>query len=379
MGENAQVLAQTEAPAAAHASRSDHVAAASGLSGLADGVREPVARYLRTFLASHDAMAGDIDVAGELAEFVLRGKFMRAALVAVGYHLAQPHPHRRGAAIPDDVVRCGAALELLHSALLIHDDVIDRSPTRRGEAAWHLALPQMVGVADEHLGASMAICAGNLGYFWAQEMLTDLDAAPKATARLNRLVAFSVASAGVGVMQELLLTAASDASERDIDRVYTNKTALYSCSLPLLAGAILAGADQRLQDRLQNIGRDLGCLFQLIDDELDLYGDAEVTGKPVGTDTREGRKTMFYSLLRDALSDDEWAEIAEWYGTERVTEEQLALLRHTIERVGVLAGFRERVRQLADECRAEIRSLRSPRAAREGLETFLDAIVGRHR
>ncbi|MDJ0896427.1 MAG: polyprenyl synthetase family protein [Alphaproteobacteria bacterium] len=187
-------------------------------------------------------------------------------------------------------VRAGAAVEMIHTYSLIHDDLpaMDNAELRRGRPTAHRAF-------DE----ATAILAGDALQALAFEMLADPATHPDPDVRC-RLVASLARNAGGpgmcgGQMFDLLAENKSDLSLADSQRLQSMKTGAlfaYSCE----AGGILGGADAPQLAALSAYARDLGLAFQIADDILDATGDEEEVGKTVGADAEAG-KTTFVSLL----------------------------------------------------------------------------------
>jgi geranylgeranyl pyrophosphate synthase len=114
------------------------------------------------------------------------------------------------------------------------------------------------------------------------------------------------ASVCLGQMQDVALGNSADIpSEADVLSVYRYKTARYTFSLPLMLGAILAGVPEKEITILEKTGESIGLLFQMQDDMLNLFGTVKETGKPVGSDLREGKKTLAYLYLYNKSTDKE--------------------------------------------------------------------------
>ena len=336
--------------------------------------RQAVERFLSSFLAAKHA-DGAGEVADRFARYACRGKMMRALLVVLAYRMGRAGP------LSTDALRCAAALELLHSAMLIHDDIIDRSDTRRGMPAWHVGYAQYAGSCGAaeaaHVGRSMALCAGDVGFFFAFELLAQLDADPYTKRELLTAVTRSAGAAGVGELDELRLALAHRCDDDEILAVYAKKTAGYSCALPLAAGGLLGGLPAPTVAELAAIGRELGQIFQIIDDELDLFGDADELGKPVGTDVREGRHTLFYALLKRHLPASEWATISVLFGDRNLRHDHLLLVRDAID----AAGIRERVgvhlQRTADATHRRVEALAVAPRHRDALQRMISAVLAR--
>ena len=234
------------------------------------------------------------------------GKRLRGALVCWSY-AAHAGPDARA----EDVLGAAVAVELIHLSALVHDDIIDRSATRRGRpstharfAAAHAASGASAQAAAEH-GRNVAILLGDVLLAAAPEPLRRCHVRPEvrehAQAALVRLQ--------VEVMAGQFLDV--DAAARgvgDPDRaltIATLKSGRYSVSRPLELGALLAGADPDVAARLLEVGDPLGVAFQLRDDLLGVFGNPAVTGKPAGSDLVEGKRTLLVAETLARLGRDE--------------------------------------------------------------------------
>ncbi|HET6487239.1 MAG TPA: polyprenyl synthetase family protein, partial [Spirochaetia bacterium] len=230
-----------------------------------------------------------------LRQFVLAGKMIRGGLVTVGLSLCRDGPSSRELHMAHQV---GAAIELFQSGLLIHDDIMDRDLMRRGRATLfeqYSRDARQGGVNDwRHLGEALGTCVGDVAFFLGYELLGGLSPSPAALGRIIALFSRELAAVGIAQMQDVAWGADPSAQPGtdDILRLYRFKTGRYSFSLPLAAGAILAGAADSSIEALEALGECVGVIFQIRDDELGLWGDEKKTGKPVGSDIREGKKTL---------------------------------------------------------------------------------------
>jgi len=279
-----------------------------------------------------------LDVADRLLEFSLQGKMIRGCLVHLGYVLTSAS--RDLVPIPDSVATAGAAMELFQSGLLVHDDIMDRDLMRRGRPsvfAHYAQKARSEGHPDpDHLGESLGICAGDVAYFLAFELLGGLSSPRETGLSVIGLCARELAAVGVAQMQDVAWGAAdTEVSEAQIARMYTYKTGRYSFSLPLMTGALLAGARPERLDRWEELGEHMGLLFQLRDDELGLFGTESETGKPVGTDVREGKKTLYSARIMAAAKGRQRAWLSSIFGNPDATESDLDFVRASATSLGV--------------------------------------------
>ncbi|WP_437583717.1 polyprenyl synthetase family protein [Paramicrobacterium sp. CJ85] len=198
------------------------------------------------------------------------------------------------------------AVELLHTAFLVHDDVIDGDTRRRGRrnviGQFHVDAQQRGAseAASRAWGEAAGILAGDLLIHAAQSMVGRLDLPSSIRVPLIDLFDESVMVTAAGELQDVGLTeGVLEASAVDVLAMAGRKTAHYSFRMPLRAGAILAGADAVVATQLDEFGHHAGIAFQLRDDLLGVWGRAEATGKSTSSDLRRATMTP---LLAHALS-----------------------------------------------------------------------------
>ena len=237
---------------------------------------------------------------------------------------------------PDDpvVTDAGAALELLHTFALIHDDIMDGSATRRGTDTIHVAFEARHALdgwrgEGRRFGEGVGILAGDLAFVYADQMLRD--APPDAVDVFTELRV----EVNVGQYLDLLGTARGRVSEGSARRISRFKSGKYTIERPLHLGAALAGQLCELAAPLSAYGLPLGEAFQLRDDLLGVYGDASVTGKPVGEDLREGKPTVLYALAAER-ADAAAAAVLERYGAPDLTDEELVALQDVLTDTGAV-------------------------------------------
>ncbi|HEX6567976.1 MAG TPA: isopentenyl-diphosphate Delta-isomerase [Acidimicrobiales bacterium] len=284
-------------PAPARPDRS----AGGGALDPVDAVRTGVDAVIDGFLADREREVRGVDpvvleVAGEVRSLVAAGgKRLRPAFVYWG--------HRAVSATPDDgVLVAAAAIEMLHTFALLHDDVMDRSRHRRGRPAAHVALSRLHReqglTGDGHwFGTSAAMLAGDLSFVWADQLF-DSTPLPPAAVEAGRRVFTQLRTEVIGGQYlDLRLAHDPDGDEEVARRVALLKSARYTVTRPLLLGAALAGhgvdpASAPTIAALSAYGDAVGLAFQMRDDVLGLFGDPATTGKDGIDDLREGKRTL---------------------------------------------------------------------------------------
>jgi geranylgeranyl diphosphate synthase type II len=243
------------------------------------------------------------------------------------------------------VAPVAAAQEMLHTAMLVHDDVLDHDDTRRGRpnvtgsARRRLAAQGVVGPAADGPVLAAGLLGGDLALAAAFDLVAGAPVPAETRLRvvqgLARAVDTTVAGELLDVTGALRVPTAVDAL-----RVAELKTAVYSCCAPLAAGAVLAGADDGVLGVLDRFGTAFGVAFQLLDDELGLFGDPEVTGKSVLSDLREGKRTELLRLAYLRADPAQRAVLDAGVGRPDLTPDEAAEVRRAIEASGALAEAR---------------------------------------
>jgi len=225
-----------------------------------------------------------------IQEFVLRdGKRIRPVLFIIGYL-----GFRKNAAA--GLYTSALSLELLHDFMLVHDDIIDKSATRRGKPSLHIKLERYLkGFSKiKFNGQDLAIVIGDVMYAAGIHAFLCVQENQAAKERALKKFIEAAVHTGVGEFIELLAGAKDISAIRkeEIYRIYDYKTASYSFASPLASGAILAGASNQEADKLFKYGIYLGRAFQIKDDILGTFGNESKIGKSTLTDLKEAKKTI---------------------------------------------------------------------------------------
>lgn len=282
------------------------------------------------------------------------GKRLRPALVEAAWRTAGGGGDRPPAGGDlAGVTALGLATELLHTYLLIHDDIMDHAPLRRGVPTVHQAFAarhraEGLGGEAADFGTTVAILAGDLAHSWAHELFAAA-VAPLDDAGRRRALAASFAATEeevvAGQYLEVLLARRGRGSEEELGRVLRLKSGRYSVERPLELGALYAGAPPPLLDALGRCGRALGEAFQLQDDLLGTFGEADAVGKPVASDLAEGKVTFLVHHALAAAPPEEARRLAAALGSGELAPDVVADLRRILE----TSGARARVEAMAAE------------------------------
>jgi geranylgeranyl diphosphate synthase type I len=309
------------------------------------------------------------DLMNRLREFSLQGKLIRGSLLILSYQMFKKET-------PGWILRIASALELVHSSLLIHDDIMDRDTLRRGQKTifyQYKELGDMQGSHDSyHLGESFGICSGDIGFFLAYEILSDLNLDPRSKKNILLLWSQELVSVGLAQMQDIYLsTPKAFAGEEDIIELYRLKTARYTYSLPLMTGALAASQNQNTIHKLEKIGENFGIIFQIKDDEIDLFGTESNTGKPVGTDIKENKRTLLSLYLSELVRNGDRDSLRAIYNRMELSSSDIAQIKEIAERSGVLEKLHQKILDIKKKTEILISSL----DIEEGFKNSLHQII----
>ena len=288
---------------------------------------------------------------------------------------------------PDEpaIVDAGAALEMLHTAALVHDDVIDGSARRHGLPTAHVehasrhATGGWKGDADS-FGSGVAILLGDLALVYSDRLMAGAPAEAAAVFDEMRL------EVNVGQYLDVLGTALgvggpSDAAVARAQRICRYKTAKYTVERPLHLGAALAAADRlpELTGPLSRFGLPLGEAFQLRDDLLGVFGNPDVTGKPVGDDLREGKPTLLASLAARAAAGPAATLWSTRFGAADLTPPEVSSFQEVIESTGARDQVEAAISVLVETAVAALGDLPLTGEAVSALAELAAFVAGRDR
>ena len=214
-------------------------------------------------------LASDVPLVEKIAQYIIEsgGKRLRPLLVLLA---SQAAGYQK-----DDHLKLAAVIEFLHTATLLHDDVVDTSDMRRGRST-----------ANAKWGNAPSVLVGDFLYARAFEMMVELQSLP-----IMNVLSHATAVIAEGEVMQLMNVKNPDLSEDQYMVVIHNKTAMLF-EAASHTGALLAKASKEQETALKDYGKHLGLAFQLVDDVLDYQGDAETMGKNVGDDLAEGKTTL---------------------------------------------------------------------------------------
>ncbi len=224
----------------------------------------------------------------------------------------------------EDIYPLACSLEFLHSATLIHDDILDNADTRRGRKACHLIF-----------GLHRTVLAGD-----ALLALANLIVARYDIPAMNYCVAQAIMRTATGEVEEIAQIRSPRPDRAAYLEIIRGKTAdliRAACS----CGAILAGADEDLIEHADSFGLNVGMAFQLVDDALDYAADHELLGKPLGGDLREGKITLPLILYLQTLQEYQQRTLLHKMAHDELSESEMKRIVDSIQEMGLDKKVRE--------------------------------------
>lgn len=296
-------------------------------------------------------LASEVVLVNQIAEYIIGagGKRIRPMLVLLFSNaLGFKGPER---------FELAATVEFIHTATLLHDDVVDESALRRGRET-----------ANALFGNAASVLVGDFVYSRAFQMMVSVD-----RMRVLEVLADATNVIAEGEVLQLMNMHDADITVPEYLRVIRFKTAkLFEASARL--GAVLADADTAVEEACAAYGRSLGTAFQLVDDLLDYEGTTAQLGKNVGDDLREGKPTLPLLLAMENGSTQERAIIRQ--AIEHGEVARLADIVEIVRRTGAIAATRDAARREAEHAASQLSQL-APSDYREALLEFCVRSVDR--
>lgn len=273
-------------------------------------------------------------------EYILRPtKRLRASFVCYGYKLGGKEPDER-------VWQAAVGVELVHAALLMHDDFMDLDDRRRKGPTTHKYFQEKLQ-GSEHLGHSLAISLGDallcLGFelTQSQQMLR------------------GIANTAYGQAYDVSLETLSQATEDDVLTLHKAKTAIYTYENPLFIGAELANLNSPALQLLHSYSMDGGVAFQLRDDVLGVFGDPEETGKSANSDLLQGKVTLLILYVLQHGTEAQKSVLKKIWGKRQADTKDIEAAKQAIKDSGSLEHSIQLTSDLANKAAQTANKLRA--------------------
>ena len=288
-------------------------------------IRAPVADDLKKVDTEiREQLASDVALVGQVAQHIVGGggKRLRPLAVLLAARAA-------GAGPASGYVKAAAIIEFIHTATLLHDDVVDDSHQRRGR-----------NTANDVFGSAASVLVGDFLYSRSFQMMVDIG-----LPRVMQVMADATNTIAAGEVLQLMNAGDPDTTEqRYLEVIYRKTARLFEAGAQV--AAIVAGAPEGVEHALADYGRHLGMAFQLVDDALDYRGDASELGKNLGDDLAEGKPTLPLIHALRAGSPEQAAMIRR--AIEEGGSREIGPIRAAIESTGGLDYTARLARSEAD-------------------------------
>jgi len=327
-----------------------------------------IKKYIRSIDKLHSLSSISPFLFKSIKNFVLRkGKRVRPLLFIISY-LGFARKTAKG------LYRSALSMELLHDFMLVHDDIIDKSETRRGSPSMHAMLNKYLKKHKniKFSGQDLAIVAGDVMFAMAMHAFLSIQEEKKRKeAALLKLMEAALYT-GSGEFIELLNDIKNIGSVKrgDIYKIYDLKTANYTFATPLAAGSILAGASTEQADKLFTYGTYLGRAFQIKDDILGIFGEEKETGKSSLIDLKEGKKTILIWHAYRQSGSKEKNFIKNTLSGKNITKQDLLKMRGIIIKSGALDYAKKEIASLLSRAKAINPSLKMQPKYRNFLDQY---------
>jgi geranylgeranyl diphosphate synthase type I len=298
-----------------------------------------------------------IDYYKNLKEYFLAGgKRLRPLLCIATYNAFNSEKD-------DNIIDPSVGVEFLHNASLIHDDIIDKDNFRRGQPAFHYIYRKhhkknKYKIGLDHFGNTMGILGGDTAYFFGLEAFLnnnfEVDKNIKAIKYYKK--AFEELCEGVLIEIEILNRHTISMDEY-IEMISLKTGALIEKSV--LIGANYAEADNKYYQNLSNYAKNLGIIFQIIDDILGTFGDEEITGKPTDGDIREGKKTCLLIEALNVLDENKKKRILNLVGNDKVSKNSVQEVKDLFTEANVVESCRNIANKYVKIARGNLENLKS--------------------
>lgn len=345
-----------------------------------DALRARVDSCLIDFLASQRPAIAEADVRSvALVDEIDRtvragGKRLRPLFCYWGYRAA-----RGGDG--EAIVTVAASLEMLHTFAIVHDDLMDRSPLRRGQPS---SFRRLAGALPDtrdpdRFGASAAVLVGDLAAAFADRMFFSSGFDGAALARAAGIFHAMRAEVIAGQYLDLLAAGRRGVTPVEARRISALKSGGYTVEKPGLIGAALAGAPPDLLEALSRFGAPLGEAFQLRDDVLGAFGDPEVTGKDAESDLREGKPTLLVAIAAERAAPSDRAFLKERLGADDLAADEVARIRDVFRATGALDETLRTIDSLVETAGQALSGARLPEEAAAALAGLAEQATARDR
>lgn len=288
----------------------------------------------------------------------LGGKRIRPILMMLSYNLYKENPKT--------ILSSACALETYHNYTLLHDDLMDEAPLRRGQQTVHTKWNN-----------NQAILSGDSMLVLAYERLAQVDT--KHLQAVLNLFTETALQIGEGQQYDMEFEHRNDVTvDEYIEMIRLKTSVLLACATKM--GALLADASAEDAENLYKFGEQIGLAFQLQDDYLDVYGDSKVFGKKIGGDITSNKKTYMLITAFNLANDKQRAELEEWINkTAFDTEEKIAAVTRLYNEIGVDKLAKEKMDYYYEQGKQYLQAVKLPEEQKKELLAYAADMMSRQK
>lgn len=299
-------------------------------------------------------------------------KRLRASLMITGYEIL-------GGDDFEKILDASLSIELVHTALLIHDDIMDQDEMRRGGLTTHKQYERehrryLNRCDPTHYGISQALNTGDIALLLGHQILAQSDFEPEIRLKAVERLLSGAIHTGYGQGFDMYLEAKGKASQSDILDLHTAKTAIYTYENPLYIGAILANAEKKDLKALSRFAIPAGIGFQLQDDILGLFGNPEKTGKAADSDLRQGKMTLLIRKAFQHANATQSQALTKIWGKQNLSKADAQLARQIIIDTGSLQYSKDLSRKYAKKAQESLQTMRNRGWHKESID-YLEGLA----
>ncbi|ERJ81124.1 polyprenyl synthetase [Prevotella disiens JCM 6334 = ATCC 29426] len=267
---------------------------------------------------------------------------------------------------PKTILSSACALETYHNYTLLHDDLMDEAPLRRGQQTVHTKWNN-----------NQAILSGDSMLVLAYERLAQVDT--KHLQAVLNLFTETALQIGEGQQYDMEFEHRNDVTvDEYIEMIRLKTSVLLACATKM--GALLADASAEDAENLYKFGEQIGLAFQLQDDYLDVYGDSKVFGKKIGGDITSNKKTYMLITAFNRANDKQRAELEEWINkTAFVTEEKIAAVTRLYNEIGVDKLAKEKMDYYYEQGKQYLQAVKLPEEQKKELLAYAADMMSRQK
>lgn len=260
------------------------------------------------------------------------------------------------------------AFEMLHNFTLIHDDIMDVAPIRRGKETVY-----------KKWNSNIAILSGDALAIMAFQQLLKLSCAQQTIIDIAKVFSTTSLEICEGQQYDLDFETQENVSIDEYIKMIRLKTAVMFAGC-LKSGAILVGADEKSQQALYDFGIHLGIAFQLADDNLDVYADVAEFGKTIGGDIRDNKKTYLYLKALELASNEQRKQLLQLFATPTTDfEQKYKIVRNIFDDLKVKKVTEEQIRYYVDLALQDLSSVNVSEEKKENLKSLAIKLIDRQK